>query len=97
MTDKPNLVHVEIFGQSYAVRAGTDPGYVERLAAYVDGQMQEISRQSGAVDSVRVAVLAALNIADECLRLRGQVEETEKAARARADKMVRELQAALGE
>ena len=97
MADKPNLVHVEIFGQSYAVRAGTDPGYVERLAAYVDGQMQEISRTSGAVDSVRVAVLAALNIADECLRLRGQVEEAEKVARARADKLVRELAAALGE
>ena len=97
MADKPNLVHVEIFGQSYAVRAGTDPGYVERLAAYVDGQMQEISRASGAVDSVRVAVLAALNIADECLRLRGQVEETEKATRARADKLVRELASALGE
>ena len=60
MADKPNLIHVEIFGQSYAVRAGTDPGYVERLAAYVDGQMREISRTSGAVDSVRVAVLAAL-------------------------------------
>ena len=42
-------------------------------------------------------MLAALNIADECLRLRGQVEETEKAARARADKLVRELAAALGE
>jgi len=97
MADKPNLIHVEIFGQSYAVRAGTDPGYVERLAAYVDGQMREISRTSGAVDSVRVAVLAALNIADECLRLRGQVEEAEKVARARADKLVRELASALGE
>ena len=97
MPDKPNLVHVEIFGQSYAVRAGNDPGYVERLAAYVDGQMQEISRASGAVDAERVAVLAALNIADECLRLRGQVEEAQKVARARADKLVRELAAALGE
>ena len=73
MADKPNLVHVEIFGQTYAVRAGTDPGYVERLAAHVDAQMSEVSRSSGAVDSVRVAVLAALNIADECFRLREQV------------------------
>lgn len=97
LPDKPDLVHVEIFGQTYAVRAGTDPGYVERLAAYVDGQMQEISRASGAVDSVRIAVLAALNIADECLRLRGQLEEMERGARARADKLARELGAALGE
>lgn len=97
MTDKPSLVHVEIFGQTYAVRAGTDPGYVERLAAYVDGQMLEISRTGGAVDSVRIAVLAALNIADECFRLRGQLEEAEKGARARAQKLARELGAVLGE
>ena len=72
MTDKtdPNLVHVEIFGQTYTVRAGTDAGYVQKLAAYVDSQMAEVSRAAGAVDSVRIAVLAALNIADELFRCR---------------------------
>ena len=88
---KPGLVQVEIFGQTYSVRAGTDGGYVERLAGYVDAQMQEISRTSGAVDSVRIAVMAALNIADECFRLRGQLEEAEQGARARVDKLAREL------
>jgi cell division protein ZapA len=97
MADKPNLVHVEIFGQSYAVRAGTDPGYVEKLAAHVDAQMREVSRGLGAVDSVRIAVLAALNLADECFRLREQVEEAEKGARTRVEKLARELSAALGE
>jgi len=97
MADKPNLVHVEIFGQSYAVRAGADPGYVEKLAAHVDAQMREVSRGGGAVDSVRIAVLAALNLADECFRLRGQVEEAEKGARTRVEKLARELSSALGE
>jgi len=97
MAEKPNLVHVEIFGQSYAVRAGADPGYVEKLAAHVDEQMREVSRAGGAVDSVRIAVLAALNLADECFRLRGQVEEAEKGARTRVEKLARELGAALGE
>lgn len=97
MSEKPNLVHVEIFGQSYAVRAGADPGYVEKLAAHVDEQMREVSRAGGAVDSVRIAVLAALNLADECFRLRGQVEEAEKGARTRVEKLARELGAALGE
>jgi cell division protein ZapA len=77
MGEKANLVHVEIFGQSYAVKAGADPGYVEKLAAYVDERMKDVSRASGAVDSLRVAVLAALNIADECSRLRQRVEEAE--------------------
>ncbi len=91
MADKPGLIHVEIFGQTYAVRAGSDPAYV------VDGQMQEVSRASGAVDSVRIAVLAALNIADECFRLRGQLEEADKGTRGRAEKLARELGALLGE
>jgi cell division protein ZapA len=97
MAEKPNLVHVEIFGQSYAVRAGKDPGYVEKLAAYVDEQMREVSRGGAAVDSVRIAVLAALNLADECFALRQKVEEAEKGARTRAEKLARELGAALGE
>jgi cell division protein ZapA (FtsZ GTPase activity inhibitor) len=49
------------------------------------------------VDSVRVAVLAALNIADECFRLRGQVQDADRKAAARAEGLVRELSAMLGE
>jgi cell division protein ZapA len=70
---------------------------VEKLAEFVDGQMREVSRASGAVDSVRIAVLAALNIADELFRQRGQVEEVERRARARAETLARELAAGLGE
>jgi cell division protein ZapA len=89
--DKPeeHLVHVEIFGQSYSVRAGADPGYVEKLALYVDAQMQEVGRTSGAVDSLRVAVLAALNIADELFQARGQSGDAEKRAQAKAAEEVR--------
>jgi cell division protein ZapA len=86
MSEAPNLVHVEIFGQTYAVRAGTDPKYIEQLASYVDGQMREVAKASGAVDTIRIAVLAALNIADEYFQARtgsqaGEVELRERAAR----------------
>jgi cell division protein ZapA len=104
MAEKPNLVHVEIFGQTYAVRAGTDAGYVERLAAFLDEQMKDVSRSSGAVDSLRVAVLTALNLADECFRLRREAEENVSASRAagtgaheRAARLAKMLGAALGE
>jgi cell division protein ZapA len=95
--EKPNLVHVEIFGQTYALNAGADPTYVQQLAAHVDAQMREVSKTAGAVDSVRVAVLAALNIADECFRLRRQVREADEKAAKRAEGLVRELTAVLGE
>ena len=95
MPDKPSQVQVEIFGQSYSVRAGTDPDYVRRLAAHVDAAMQEVSRLPGTVDSLRVAVLAALNIADECFQLRARVEASGESLEERARRLADELQAAL--
>lgn len=103
MADKPNLVHVEIFGQTYALKAGADPGYVEALAAFVDGQMTDVSRSSSSVDSVRVAVLAALNIADEVFRLRRELEEAQArpqssaASDERIARLATKLGSALGE
>ena len=85
MAEKPSSVQVEIFGQTYSVRAGTEAGYVERLAAHVDSQMREIARAAGVVDSLRVAVLAALNIADESVRLREEVRLLRERAAAIAD------------
>jgi len=65
MSGGTQLVQVEIFGQTYKLKAEDDPAYVESLASYVDARMQDVARQTRAVDSMRVAVLAALNIADE--------------------------------
>lgn len=97
MAEKPNLIHVEIFGQSYAVRAGADPAYLQEIAAFVDAQMREVGKAAGAVDTVRIAVLAALNIADETFRLRAQARDVEALAEAKAGALARELQAALGD
>jgi cell division protein ZapA len=97
--ERPDLVHVEIFGQTYAVKAGADPGYVEKLASSVDEQMKDVSRASGAVDSVRIAVLAALNLADECVRLRRELEEARaqpRSSRGAPDERVKRLAQTLG-
>src|SRR5579864_5511565 len=57
-------VRVEIFDQAYNLR-GSDPEYILKLAEYVDRKMRAVAEQTATVDSVRLAVLAALNIADE--------------------------------
>jgi cell division protein ZapA len=59
-----NAVRVEIFDQGYNLR-GTDPEYILKLAEYVDGKMRAVAEQTHTVDTARLAVLAALNIADE--------------------------------
>jgi cell division protein ZapA len=57
-------ITVEIYGQSYHL-SGDDPEYIRRLAAQVDAKMRAVAAQGRTVDSLRVAVLAALNLADE--------------------------------
>jgi cell division protein ZapA len=57
-------VRVEIFDQAYNLR-GSDPDYILKLADYVDSKMRAVSEQTHTVDTARLAVLAALNIADE--------------------------------
>jgi cell division protein ZapA len=55
---------VEIYDQVYNLR-GVDAEYVTRLAQFVDGKMRNVAEQTSTIDSLRLAVLAALNIADE--------------------------------
>ena len=57
-------VRVEIFDQPYNLR-GSDPEYIMKLAEYVDSKMRAVADQTHTVDTARLAVLAALNIADE--------------------------------
>jgi cell division protein ZapA len=57
-------VRVEIFDQAYNLR-GSDPEYIQKLAEYVDAKMRAVAEATNTIDTVRLAVLAALNIADE--------------------------------
>jgi cell division protein ZapA len=64
------VIPVEISGQRYPIRSTLDPEYVARLATYVDEKMRAAADSTPTGDSLRLAVLAALNIADELFRCR---------------------------
>ncbi|MGE3513471.1 MAG: cell division protein ZapA [Vicinamibacterales bacterium] len=64
------VVSVQINGQRYPIRSTLDQEYVARLAAYVDERIRVAADSSQSGDSLRLAVLAALNIADELFRCR---------------------------
>ena len=81
---------VEIFDQVYNLR-GSDADYIVKLAEYVDGKMRAVSEQTATVDSVRLAVLAALNIADEYHLLKRQLEKCSPEAQQRASKLASAL------
>ena len=84
-------MRVEIYDQVYNVAGDLEPSYVEQLAKYVDLRMRQVARGTGAVDSVKVAVLAALSIADE-LHNR---EKDEAALRANAERCLKLIDRAL--
>jgi cell division protein ZapA len=76
-------VRVEIFDQAYNLR-GSDPEYILKLAEYVDAKMRAVADQTHTVDTARVAVLAALNIADEyhLLKRNGESGKSDYSQRA---------------
>ena len=71
-------IKVEIYDQAYTVRSDGDPEYLKQLAQYVDRRMREISSGTLTVDSRKVAILAALYIADELHQLRMQHEQADE-------------------
>ena len=64
------IVPVEIRGQRYPIRSNLDAHYVAELATYVDEKMRAAAESTPTTDALRLAVLAALNIADEYFRCR---------------------------
>jgi cell division protein ZapA len=74
MNGKYDSTEVEIFGQTYNVRGEGDPNYLTELARFVDARMREVAAEVATVDPMKIAILAALNIADEFSRFRKQRE-----------------------
>ncbi len=90
------LVQVEIYGQFYTLRSEGDSPYVGDLANYVDTKMKEVTRHSAVVDSLKVAILAALNIADEYHQLKREVEKQRLDLAVRTAEWERMLDGAIG-
>lgn len=78
------VVTVEIAGQRYPIRSAYDERYVAELSAYVDQKMRSAAEAAPASDMLGLAVLVALNIADEFFRARDQQSEADGVLNERA-------------
>jgi len=92
----PGSIRVEIYDQSYNLR-GTDADYIVKLAEYVDLKMRAVSEKTATVDSLRVAVLAALNIADEYHLLKKKYDSIATTYQERANSLSGMLDEVIGE
>lgn len=96
MAESDRVVPVVIQGLRYPIRSALDPEYVAELAAYVDEKMRTAAESGAAVDTLRLAVLAALNIADEVFRCRDLADRHLRAVEERARTIEQMVDAALG-
>ena len=96
-TSDSALVPVVIFGQTYNVRAEEEFEYVEELARFVDTKMREIADVTGTREVGKIAILAALNVADELRKLQASVREDEERIAEAARDMIDELTESLRE
>lgn len=92
---EPRVVHVEVHGQRYPIRTTLDPSYVQELAAYVDRRMELAADAAPSTDTLGLAVLTALNIADELFRIRNEQDGKAGSVSARAAALERIVDQAL--
>jgi cell division protein ZapA len=88
-------VAVDIFCATYHVRGDDDTSHLQSLAALVDHKMREVAGRSSSVDRAKVAILAALNIADELARVRAERAVDTQTAVAKVKELTGELESAL--
>jgi len=88
-------VKIQIFGQTYSVQGDLDEAYVQKLAAYVDEKMRAISDMTPTVDTQKVAILAALAIADELHSLRKERSDREDLLKEQAERCLTLVERAL--
>jgi len=86
---------INIYDQVYNFNVDQNEEHVKKLADYVDTKMREVADATRTVDSLKVAVLAALNIADEMFTLRERQQQTEGPLRMRVEKCVALVEKAL--
>jgi cell division protein ZapA len=93
----PESVTVTIFGKEYTLKGGADAEYVQEVAAFVDQRMSEVARNAAVVSMDRVAILAAVNIADELFREQQKRMETAATLEDRSLHLTRLLIQEVGE
>jgi cell division protein ZapA len=80
-------IEVEIFGHRYMLKSEFPEAQVERVAEYVDGKMREVAKGTSSVDSLHIAILTALNIAQDYLQEKGNQEELLQRIKDKADRL----------
>lgn len=90
-TGKERLVEIKVFGQVYTVKTDAQEDHIQKVAQYVNEKMDEVTKNTKSVSSLNVAILTALNIADDLISEKAKrlalVEEVERKSKDLAEKI----------
>jgi len=90
MCSDKNVLKVRIYGAEYSIRGQADANYIKAIAEYLDSKMREVDKSVRVDSSLKVAILASLNIADELFRERRERKEKEE-LRTQLEDKIKEL------
>ncbi len=90
-----NSVKVEIYGSEYRIKGDADPDYIREIAHYVDSKMREVNDDAALGSSLKVAILAALNVAGELFGERDDRNKLLASVQERAEEMSQTVSAEL--
>lgn len=86
-----NVIKLTIYGTEYPIKGDTDVDYIKKVAGYIDQKMYEVERNTSAKSSLKVAILAALNIADELFRERAENQKNIRIFEKRIERLTQIL------
>jgi cell division protein ZapA len=93
--DEAKVTVVHIFGREYKIKGFADKNYIQKVARFVDERMKELAKSSSLPSQERLAILAALNIADELFQERKNSTESLSSLERRADRLIAMLDESL--
>lgn len=95
MSDDKASVTVRIAGEEHTIRANAEPSYTRKCAKLVDDRIQEIRSKAGPIEGHKVAILAALSIADEYFQAREEVDTVRKETASRVTNLLQRVESGL--
>jgi cell division protein ZapA len=90
--EKERYVEIKVFGQTYTVKTDEEEVYIQRVAQYVNEKMEEVLKKTRSVSTMNVAILTALNIADDLLRERDKREALVKEVEVKSRNLVEKIE-----
>jgi cell division protein ZapA len=97
MDKEQRYVEIKVFGQTYTVKTDEEEGYVQQVARYVNEKMEDVLKRTRSVSTLNVAILTALNIADDLLREKDRRIALLREVETKSKNLVEEIDLKIGE